>query len=133
MAKQLLYYTGYRRLPFDFQGFPIVHHTFKSVNTGKNITVGECKKARDLETYLNRDIKERQGETRFLTRMYFESIFDLLKLHDILWNINGNVVTPLAESYESIRNEYVRLLNSGENELTASYYLIDAKGKGKIK
>lgn len=101
MEKKLLYYDRYQNTPKHFNGAPIVIFSFIDVKTGETIQLGEC--------FYHQEVSELLGG-----KFYME-INEAVNDFDIIWKLKTQGVSPAAETFEEVQNEYLRMLNEGAN------------------
>ncbi len=100
--RTLLYYDHFERMPRTYEGAPIDHFICQNVRTGETVTLGSC--------YYNEEVSE------ILGGKYYERIEEAEKDYDILWYLSEEKISPVADSFEEVYEEYLRLLCEGAPE-----------------
>lgn len=118
--RQLLYYDRYQRMPRHWNGSPIHHFSCKNVKTGEDVTLGAC--------YYNEEVSNALGGH------YYEEITDAAADFDILWKLSDERISVVAETFEEVQVEYLRMLQEGVlpqdiNSAMMNFYQVKSRTK----
>ena len=97
--RRLLYYDNFKKVPQNFNGAPLLHFSFKDVQTGKKIVLETC-------FYAN-------AVSHLLGGQCYSQITDAVRDYDILWHLSDGVIGPVADTFEEVQTEYRRMLSEG--------------------
>ncbi len=100
--RKLLYYDCFQRIAKHFYGEPIYHFTCRDVKTGEEVILGTCLYASELEQTVG-------GH-------YYANITEATSDFDMLWDLSDSGISPVADTFEEVQEEYQRMLSQGVSQ-----------------
>ena len=110
MQRELLYYEGLGYVPKEHFGYIIIRFKFKNVKTGEDIALNVCQNTPTKKVHT-------------LGKKFYDSVENMISHNDILWHVKNDRISPIEESFETISNEYSKLMAEGFSEEDIYNYL----------